>query len=297
MKTFKLTLLAITTALFLQGCGDDNDGPSTSQSDQSDTPQLDQPDTPQPDQPDTPQPDQPDTPQPDQPNINTEIIGTWSSDDSSSELSAIVFMDDKTYVQVQVDNSQSTSEPKNGMEWGSYSINDNTGKLAATPIFDKNGSSGLSDSVNRYAKVSNGKLVLEVDEDNNGVIDNDEIYYFSKTEPEGILGSWSFDDADDKELVGLAFFENGTYIQVQVDETGSVNNSENGMEWGYYTVDPTTGRLATSIIYDNNDGVGLSEPRTRYARVTGNTALTLEIDDNQDGTIGNKELFNFSRPS
>jgi len=275
MKSFKLTLLAITTALILQGCGDDSDS--------DDSP--------------TWQPDQPDITQPDQPNIDTEIIGMWSSDDTpNGELSTIIFMDDGTYIQTQVDGSQSTSEAGNGMELGSYSVSSTEGKLTATPIFDKNGTSGLSDSVMRYAQVSNGKLILKVDENGNGIIDSNESYRFSETKSEGILGPWDFDDADDNELLGLAFLENGTYIQVQVDEDGSVNNSENGMEWGNYTINAVTGQLSTTIIYDDNAGTGLSEPRTRYARVTGNTALTIEVDDNQDDVIDDEEMFKFSRP-
>lgn len=275
MKSFKLTLLAITTALILQGCGDDSDS--------DDSP--------------TSQPDQPDITQPDQPNIDTEIIGMWSSDDTpNGELSTIIFMDDGTYIQTQVDGSQSTSEAGNGMELGSYSVSSTEGKLTATPIFDKNGTSGLSDSVMRYAQVSNGKLILKVDENQNGIIDSNESYRFSETKSEGILGPWDFDDADDNELLGLAFLENGTYIQVQVDEDGSVNNSENGMEWGNYTINAVTGQLSTTIIYDDNAGTGLSEPRTRYARVTGNTALTIEVDDNQDDVIDDEEMFKFSRP-
>ena len=275
MKSFKLALLAMTTALILQGCGSDSDS----------------------DESPTSQPDQPDVTQPDQPNIDTEIVGMWSSDDTASgELSTIIFMDDGTYIQTQVDSSQSTSEAGNGMELGSYSVSSTEGKLTATPIFDKNGTSGLSDSVMRYAQVSNGKLILKADENGNGIIDSNESYRFSETKSESILGPWDFDDADDNELLGLAFLENGTYIYVQVDEDGSVDNSENGMEWGNYTVDAVTGQLTTTIIYDDNAGTGLSEPRTRYARVTGNTALTIEVDDNQDDVIDNEEMFKFSRP-
>ena len=275
MKSFKLALLAMTTALILQGCGSDSDS----------------------DESPTSQPDQPDVTLPDQPNIDTEIVGMWSSDDTASgELSTIIFMDDGTYIQTQVDSSQSTSEAGNGMELGSYSVSSTEGKLTATPIFDKNGTSGLSDSVMRYAQVSNGKFILKVDENGNGIIDSNESYRFSETKSESILGPWDFDDADDNELLGLAFLENGTYIYVQVDEDKSVDNSENGMEWGNYTVDVVTGQLSTTIIYDDNAGTGLSEPRTRYARVTGNTALTIEVDDNQDDVIDNEEMFKFSRP-
>ena len=275
MKSFKLALLAMTTALILQGCGSDSDS----------------------DESPTSQPDQPDVTLPDQPNIDTEIVGMWSSDDTASgELSTIIFMDDGTYIQTQVDSIQSTSEAGNGMELGSYSVSSTEGKLTATPIFDKNGTSGLSDSVMRYAQVSNGKFILKVDENGNGIIDSNESYRFSETKSESILGPWDFDDADDNELLGLAFLENGTYIYVQVDEDKSVDNSENGMEWGNYTVDAVTGQLTTTIIYDGNAGTGLSEPRTRYARVTGNTALTIEVDDNQDDVIDNEEMFKFSRP-
>lgn len=275
MKSFKLALLAITTTLILQGCGDDSDSNEST----------------------TSPPDKPDITQPDQPNIDTEIIGMWSSDDTANgELSTIIFMDDGTYIQTQVDGSQSTSAPGNGMELGNYSVSSTEGKLTATPIFDKNGTSGLSDSVIRYAQVSNGKLILKVDENENGIIDSNESYRFSETKSEGILGPWDFDDADDNALLGLAFLEDGTYIQVQVDEDGSVDNSENGMEWGNYTVNAVTGQLSTTIIYDDNAGTGLSESRTRYARVTGDTSLSIEVDDNQDDIIDDDEIFKFSRP-
>lgn len=275
MKSFKVALLTLSMALLLQGCGNDSDSDGT---------------------PTTP-PDQPDITQPDQPNIDTEIVGMWNSDDTADgELSTIIFMDDGTYIQAQVDSSQLTSEPENGLELGNYSVSSTEGKLTATPIFDKNGTSGLSDSVIRYAQISNGRLTLKVDENGNGVIDSNESYRFSETKSEGILGPWDFDDTDDNELIGLAFLENGTYIQVQIDEDGSVNNSENGMEWGNYTVDAVTSQLSTTIIYDDNAGTGLSEPRTRYARVTNDTSLNIEVDDNQDNIIDDDEIFKFSRP-
>lgn len=265
MKSFKLTLLAITTALFLQGCGDnsDSDGPSTTPPNQSD--------------------------------INTKIVGMWTGDDSGNGLSAIVFMEDGTYIQTQVNDSRSTSDSENGMESGTYSIDNKTGKLTATPTFDKNGSSGLSDAINRFAQVSDGKLILNVDENNNSVIDSNETYKFSKVKPKGILGSWSFDGADEDELAGVAFLENNTYIYVQVDKAGLASNPENGMEWGSYTIDATTKELKTTQFYDDNGGTGLSGPRTRYAHVSGDTALTIEIDENQNGMIDNDESFTFSR--
>lgn len=264
MKSFKLTLLAITTALLLQGCGDDNDSDGTS------------------------------TTPPDQSDINTKIVGMWSSDTAGDDLAVIVFTDDGTYVQTQVNASRSTTDPENGMESGTYSIDNKTGRLTATPTFDKNGDAGLSDAPNPFAKVVNGKLILEVDENGNGVIESNEVYKFSEVKPKGILGSWSFDNAEEDELVGVAFLENNTYIYVQVDKAGT-SNPENGMEWGTYNINATTKALTTTQLYDDNGGVGLSESRTRYARVTGDTALIIEVDDNQNGVIDDNEKFGFSR--
>lgn len=275
MKLFNLTLLAITTALLLQGCGDDADSDGTST-----TPTVKPPIT-----------------QPDQPNIKTEILGMWSQDNiAEGELATIIFMADGTYIQAQVDSSQSTNQPESGMERGNYNVISKEGKLTATPTFDQNGTSGLSDSVIRYAQVSNGKLILKIDDNGNGIIDSNESYRFSQTKPEGILGPWNFDDVKGKEVAGLAFLENGTYIQVQIDQNGLVNNPENGMEWGKYKVDAITGQLTTTIIYDDNDGVGLSNSETRYARVFGDTNLTIEVDENKNEMIDSDEFFKFSRP-
>ena len=250
MKPFKLTLLAITTALFLQGCGDDNDGSSTSQSDQSD--------------------------------IDTNIVGFWSEDGADGNLSAISFMADGTYVQVQVNNDSLVNDPEGGLEWGQYSINSKTGELTTTQLFDENGNMGLSDAPNLSARVSNGKLILQVDENENGSIDNDEQYNFSEIKPNGIVGAWSFDDVDDTddELIGVAFLDDSQYVHVQVNSDLSVDNDENGLEWGTYAINPSTNQLTTTQTFDSNAGKGLSEPSTRYARVTNeDTVLTIDVDD------------------
>lgn len=271
MKTFKLTLLAITTALFLQGCGDDNDS------------NFYEP--------------------PVEPDVNAEILGIWTGSDSDDELLKLVFLDDGTYIHLEVNDRpqlarmqslrQAISNPEGGMEWGEYTIDAATGELTTTPIFDNNGSAGLSDSVTRYVRVSEGNLTIEVDENNDGIITSDETFSFSETESEGLLGAWGSDDIDEG-LLGLAFFEDGTYVHVQVDETGSTTNPENGMEWGTYTIDEATGSLTTTQRFDNNDSSGLSDPLDRYARlVDGN--LIIEVDNNKNGVIDNNEQFGFSK--
>nr|WP_299039998.1 hypothetical protein [uncultured Psychrobacter sp.] len=266
MKTFKLTLLAITTALFLQGCGDDdNDGSSTSKPDQSD--------------------------------IDTNIVGFWSEDSSNdNSLSAISFMSDGTYVQVQVNNESLVDDPEGGLEWGTYEINSKTGELTTTQLFDENGNMGLSDAPNLSARVSDGKLILQVDENENGSTDSDEQYNFSEIQPDGIVGAWSFDDVDDTddELIGVAFLDDSQYVHVQVNSDLSVDNDENGLEWGTYAINPSTNQLTTTQIFDNNGNSGLSDPLVRYAQVV-NDKLTIDVDENQNNVIDTSESFTFSR--
>lgn len=258
MKPFKLTLLAITTALFLQGCGDDND-------------------------------DSPSTSPPDQLDIDTNIVGFWSEDSSNdNSLSAISFMSDGTYVQVQVNNESLVDDPQGGLEWGTYEINSKTGELTTTQLFDENGNMGLSDAPNLSARVSDGKLILQVDENENGSIDSDERYNFSEIQPDGIVGAWSFDDVDDTddELIGVAFLDDSQYVHVQVNSDLSVDNNENGLEWGTYAINPSTNQLTTTPTFDSNGGTGLSEQSTRYARVTDDEKLIIDVDD---------DSFTFSR--
>lgn len=273
MKPFKLTLLAITTALFLQGCGDDNDGSSTSKPDQSD--------------------------------IDTNIVGFWSEDSSNdNSLSAISFMSDGTYVQVQVNNESLVDDPQGGLEWGTYEINSKTGELTTTQLFDENGNMGLSDAPNLSARVSDGKLILQVDENENGSIDSDEQYNFSEIQPDGIVGAWSFDDAEEDELIGVAFLDDSQYVHVQVNPDLSVDNDENGLEWGTYAINPSTNQLTTTQIFDNNGNSGLSDPLVgdpalpnplvRYAQVV-NDKLTIDVDENQNNVIDTSESFTFSR--
>lgn len=271
MKIFKVGLLALSIALLLQGCGDDNDDTSAMP--------------------------------PDPPDITTEILGVWTGNDTNNELLTLAFLDDGTYIHLEVNDRpqlarmqylrQAIANPEGGMEWGEYTIDGATGELTTTPVFDNNGNAGLSDSVTRYARVSDGNLILEVDKNNDGIIDDNEIFDYSETKSEGLLGAWGSDDIDEG-LLGLAFFEDGTYIHVQVDETGSTTNPKNGMEWGTYTIDEATRSLTTTQLFDNNSSSGLSDSLDRYARLV-DGKLVIEVDNNKNGVIDNNEKFGFSK--
>ncbi|OLF34774.1 hypothetical protein BTV99_12950, partial [Psychrobacter sp. Rd 27.2] len=114
-------------------------------------------------------------------------------------------------------------------------------------------------------------LTLQVDENNNGVIDSDESFTFTKAKSENLLGLWR-NDTTGNELLAVALFDDGTYVHLEVDEEAPFDNTVNepsGMEWGNYTLNSTTKALTVDQIFDNNGSTGLSDPLTRYARVSG----------------------------
>ena len=271
MKFFKMTLLTIaTTALLLQGCGSDDSDESAS----SETPT--------------------------QPDFNRAIVGVWDSDDSEDNLTTVAFFDDGTYVVAQVDDDESVTNPENGMEWGKYSVNKATGLLTNSVLFDGNDSSGLSDRVTTNAEVVNNKLILRIDENNDGTIGSNESFTFSRIKSEGLSGYWKNTTTDDS-LLALVFTDvstngedDGSYIQLGIDSAPMMSNPLNGMEWGNYSIDPTTKILSTSQIYDDNGEAGLSDDVKRYLKVSGDT-LTLEFDDNDNGTIDIGESLIFQR--
>lgn len=290
MKYSKMALLAVTTAFFLQGCNEDSNSNSNKQP-------IPPPDT------------------------QSEIVGVWTSDDTDSDLLGLAFLDDGTYIHVQVDEAptvlarqtyamsafdsqsavvdsqmyatRSAKNPGDGMEWGSYSIDAKTGLLTTTQKFDNNGVNGLSDTLTRYIKVSDGKMTVQIDFNKDGIIGSDETFSFSKAKSEEHLGFWRSGDSGEG-LSGMAFLADGMYVQVEVDAERSLDNPENGMEWGNYAINQTTGELTTSQIFDNNGAAGLSEPLTRYVKTSAG-ALTLEVDENNNGIIDADESFDFSR--
>ena len=271
MKFFKMTLLTIaTTALLLQGCGsDDSDESASSQT-------------------------------PTQPDFNRAIVGVWDSDDSEDNLTTVAFFDDGTYVVAQVDDDESVTNPENGMEWGKYSVDKTTGLLTNSVLYDNNAGSGLSDMVTTKAEVVNNKLILRIDENNDGAIGSNESFTFSRIKSEGLSGYWKNTTTDDS-LLALVFTDvstngedDGSYIQLGIDSVPMMSNPLNGMEWGNYSIDPTTKILSTSQIFDENGDAGLSDDVKRYLKLSGDT-LTLEFDENGNSTIDIGESLIFQR--
>ena len=72
------------------------------------------------------------------------ILGTWRNTSTENEFLMLQFFDDGTYVHAEVDLDPNPNEEISGMEWGNYFHDAGTGRLTTTPIFDENGTTGLS---------------------------------------------------------------------------------------------------------------------------------------------------------
>jgi hypothetical protein len=70
------------------------------------------------------------------------------------------------------------------MEWGTYSVNSQTGELTASITFDGNFDTGLTDlisgGIDIFAQVNGNTLTLQFDDNENGAIDEDESLDFQR---------------------------------------------------------------------------------------------------------------------
>ena len=110
-----------------------------------------------------------------------------------------------------------------------------------------------------------------------------------------ISGLWT-NSTTDNDFLALIFFTDGTYIHLEVDEVAPIDEmgEMSGMERGTYSRNASTGELTLTQTFDNNGDTGLSDGTTYFAQVSGDT-LTLQFDDNQNGTIDGDESLGFQR--
>jgi hypothetical protein len=110
-----------------------------------------------------------------------------------------------------------------------------------------------------------------------------------------IAGIWTT-SLTENDLLAFVFFDDGTYAHLEVDTDDSEEIS--GMEWGTYSKDSGTGQLTVTQTFDGNGDTGLTDAAngltTLFAQVSGDV-LTLQFDDNLNGTIEAGESLDFSR--
>ncbi|WP_114418922.1 hypothetical protein [Marinospirillum perlucidum] len=235
-----------------------------------------------------------------------EIAGVWSTDATDNELLALVFLTNGTYLHFEVDEQTPYDETgeESGMEWGTFSRDADTGELTVSQTYDNNADTGFTDATNgktkAYAQVESDELTMQFDDNLNGTIDSGESLKFTRTSAEGLQGPWISELTDD-DLLGFVFFADGTYVHLEVDEKTPYEEAgqESGMEMGSYSRDASTGELTVTINFDNNGTTGFTDALQQqvdfFAQVSGDE-MTLQFDDNKNGSIDDGESLKFKRP-
>ena len=227
-----------------------------------------------------------------------DVVGTWSTEDSDSDLLRIIFFEDGTYLQTEAMRGGSMDEY--GMEWGFYSRDAMYGRVTATQtFFESNGALGLTRFVNGgeasslFTTVSGDELTATIDDNGDGTIDD--TILFQRGPSAGILGSW-INSTTPNELLVFVFSDDGTYVHAEVDLDDPGEKS--GMEWGTFSRDAKDGLTTiTGMLFDENGDTGLTElidpgpdGAFLYINIDGDV-LTLEVDEYNDGTIEETLIF------
>lgn len=205
------------------------------------------------------------------------IVGAWQFGDGDVNGSGIlVFQANGVYFHAEV----GTDDPNqsDGMERGTYTWDENTGILTATPDVDQNGEAGLSDPSGTDTHTVSGDELTVADD-----LDSDILHRISDA-GNPIVGGWQLCDNAGVNTGFIAFLDNGTYFHAEVS-SGDPNGAT-GIERGDYSYNSGTGILtAGPITTDTNLEFGLSDPLIGYDEVSFPSPRVLDLYDGEDFTL------------
>lgn len=190
------------------------------------------------------------------------IIGAWTFGDSAEEGSGVVvFMKDGNYFHIE-DVSQGDGDT-DGFERGTYTWNESSGILVASPIEDLNGETGLSHPAGSTTVSVSGDTLTYTDNEGSSVLSR------VKDPSNKLVGAWQFNEAAVFDSGVIVFLQSGVFFAAQ---TNVPQANPNGIEKGTYQWDAATGALSTNISIDTNGSSGLSDPLFGF---------TTEINDDE----------------
>lgn len=209
---------------------------------------------------------------------NESVGGTWIFDGTGFFAILSFWPSLGEYLHVQeMENGEE------GMEWGTYSLDENHVLSVIDSFFDENGSIGLTgggsgEQATRFITDGN-TLTLEVFH----VLDPEEtleVFTARRAISEGLVGTWIWNKSA-TEVVALIFLADGTYILAGVQDR---DEASNGAEIGRYSHDAATGIMTISDLrLDTNDDAGFSgfvnSTDELNISVSGNS-LTLSVTEN-----------------
>ena len=177
------------------------------------------------------------------------IVGAWQFGDGAPDASGVlVFQANGTYFHAE----DAAGSGQDGMERGTYTWNEGTGVLTATPDKDTNGDIGLSDP--------SGALTATVVADTLTISDSGNAFPLTRVAATAnpLVGGWRICDNGGNNTGVLVMLDNGIYFEAEVnngDPTGT-----DGIERGTYTGNQGTGSLTFAPVVDTNGTNGGSHP-------------------------------------
>jgi hypothetical protein len=200
------------------------------------------------------------------------IVGVWQFGNGVSNASGVlVFQANGVYFHAE-DVPDGDPGEFDGMERGTFTWDENSGLLSATPQVDTNGTIGLSHP--------NGSDIIVINGDTMSLTDNDETTVLARVAFNPAIrieGGWRICDNGGSNTGVLVFLDNGIYFHAESD------GAEQGMERGTYTWNSTTGELTASQVVDTNGTIGLSDPIGMFvANIPGPRVLNISDGDPTD---------------
>ncbi|MEL7450092.1 MAG: hypothetical protein AAFN78_12840 [Pseudomonadota bacterium] len=203
------------------------------------------------------------------------LVGSWHFVEETVPGSAggpvvVTLLANGQYLIAQDGDPMSDPNGEDGMEWGTYVLDEVNSTLSFTAQLDTNGEWGADGATLPFV-LNGNQLVVGVEGDS---ITLQRVYSNS------LPGAWLFDGARDDESVVVNFLVDGTFMLVHGNNPGDdCGCGQAGIEYGTYSWDPSSGALALNIVTDTNGEFGLSDPNGAQTLSVNGNVLTASDDE------------------
>ena len=227
----------------------------------------------------------------------TSLIGSWVAGDGEDSQVVLTFIDSSHYV-IMNDEDDDDEDGQDGIEYGTYTWDNNTGVFVAKTIVDTNGQWGLSTPCTENSIVSlrvknngSGLLIQESDE-SCGENNIDPQFTRISSNSNGMIGSWFYQSNEQLptySLFALTILDDSHYMLAElatVDSEDYRSGGSNGLERGTYNIGANN-QVTFETTNDTNGEWGFSHANTNetLALDTANDTLIFTSDGEENAPL------------
>jgi len=202
------------------------------------------------------------------------IVGSWYASAPGGGTDQIVFTFFSNGHFMVSDKGTTANDPSgsSGIEWGNYTWNPATGAFTTTFLSNTDGEWGMSHAGTLTMAAAGNTLTLSGTEGSMPLTRLVPV-------PGSIVGSWYAQYPNDGDLENLVvtFLADGTYL-VASEGAPPGPDARDGLEWGHYTWNPSTGAFTTTNEINTDGEWGFSDAAITNIQLAGN-ALTLTSNE------------------